>query len=103
MNNEENMSDRIKDWFYDEEYELENPSGYKRHVLDSRIEKYLDHHFDEYLEEYDVITGVDLEMIEDRYSTVQFDVKNLRQFSLDIDAAVSHLEKRVETVKKKAK
>lgn len=104
MNNEEeNVSDRLKDWFYDEEYELENPSGYRRHVLDRRIETYLDHHFDEYLEDYNVITGVDLEMYKERYDTVQQDVKNLRQFSLDMDAQVSDLEKRVKKVRKKAK
>lgn len=102
-NEEESMSDKVKDLFYDEDYELENPSGYRRHVMDRRIESYLDHHFDEYLEEYRIITEVDLEMVGDRYSVLQQDVKNLRQFSLDMDAEVSDLEKRVKKVKGKAK
>jgi len=100
---QEGLMDRFKGFFYNEDYELETETGYRRKYGDRGIEKYLDSHFDEYLEDYDVVTGLDLEYLEQRFNNVKIDTQMLRQFTLDADALIADLERRVSVVIGKAK
>lgn len=105
MNGDEESSgvmSRFRGMFYDDEYELETESGYRRRYGDRGIEKYLDSHFDEYLDDYSVVTGLDLESLEQRFNNVKVDTQMLRQFTLDADALIADLERRIVAVKGKA-
>lgn len=98
----EGIMNRMKGFFHDEDYELESETGYSRRMGDRGIERYLDYHFDEYIDEFDVVTGLDLEYLEQRYTNIRVDTQMLRQFTLDADALIADLERRVVSVKGKA-
>lgn len=85
------------------EYELETETGYQRRILDRGMEEYLDAHFDEYISTYELVTEVDIESLERRHELIENRVKELKDFSLDMDANVSNLEKRVEKLKEAMK
>ena len=97
------FTSKISDLFIDEDYELKTDTGCERKVWDRRIEGYLDAHFDEYISTYQVITSIDLERLEGRCEGMDVRVRGLKTFSLDMDAKVSNLETRVDTLKGKAK
>jgi hypothetical protein len=80
----------------------EREKGYKRRLLDSRIEKYLDEYFDEYIEDYGLVTKQHLAVYEKRATDLEERLSNLTSYTRDVDAAVTDLERRVTAVEKVA-
>lgn len=99
----ESTFERIKRVFSLGEREVaEEEEQYKRRLLDSRIEKYLDEHFDEYIEDYGLVTKQRLTAYEKRATGLEERLSNLTTYTRDVDAAVSDLERRVTEVEKVA-
>jgi hypothetical protein len=97
------VAKKVDDFFMPEEYNLETDTGFKRQVMDRRIEGYLDAHFDEYISTYDLVTEIDLQRLENRYEKMEANLGDIKSFALDTDAKVSSMEDRVETIKKETK
>jgi len=99
----ESTFERIKHVFSLGEREVaEEEEQYKRRLLDSRIEKYLDEHFDEYIEDYGLVTKQRLTAYEKRATGLEERLSSLTTYTRDVDAAVSDLERRVTEVEKVA-
>lgn len=99
----ESVWERIKKFFIGEEVVHAPEVAYRRRLWDSRIERYLDENFDDYIAEYNLVTKNDLLVYEQRYSAMDEKLKLLDDFTLDIDAKVTGLERRVEVIHKKKK
>jgi len=96
---------RLKNLFSREEgqqSEIEDFT-YSRKLLDGRIEKYLDQNMDAYINEYRILTKLDIEVYEDRYASLTSRISDMSEFMLDADAAISSMEKDLEQVKKVSK
>jgi len=99
----ESIFERIKGAFSRGEGEVaEEEEQYKRRLLDSRIEKYLDEHFDEYIEDYGLVTKQLLTACEKRATGIEERLSSLSTYTRDVDAAVTDLERRVTEVEKVA-
>ena len=99
----ESTFERIKRVFSLGEREAaEEEEQYKRRLLDSRIEKYLDEHFDEYIEDYGLVTKQRLTAYEKRATGLEERLSSLTTYTRDVDAAVSDLERRVTEVEEVA-
>lgn len=85
----------------DEEVPVE--PEYKRRLFDGRIEKYLDQNLDSYISEYGIVTALDLEAYEQRYTRLTSGVKEIRDFILDSDALITGMEKELILIEKNAK
>jgi len=102
MENESTFG-RIKRVFsFGEGEAAEEEEEYKRRLFDSRIEKYLDEHFVEYIEDYGLVTKQRLTAYENRATGLKERLSSLTAFTRDVDAAVSDLERRVTEVEKVA-
>ncbi|MBN1539763.1 MAG: hypothetical protein JW939_06425 [Candidatus Thermoplasmatota archaeon] len=77
-----------------EEKEEEAPH-YKRKLLDGRIEKYLDQNMNAYIQEYGILTGLDIEAYELRYSSLTSRIHSCREYMMDADAQISAMEKEI--------
>jgi hypothetical protein len=86
----------------EEQSEIEDFT-YSRKLLDGRIEKYLDQNMDAYIDEYRILTKLDLEVYEERYSSLTSRISGMSEFMLDVDATVSAMESELEKVKKASK
>lgn len=99
----ESTFERIKRVFSLAEGEdAEEEERYKRRLLDSRIEKYLDEHFDEYIEDYGLVAKQHLTAYERRATGLEERLSSLTTYTRDVDAAVADLERRVTEVGKVA-
>ena len=99
----ESTFERVKRIFsLGEREDAEEEERYKRRLLDSRIEKYLDEHFDEYIEDYGLVTKQHLTTYEKRATGLEERLSSLTTYTRDVDAAVSDLESRVTEVEKVA-
>jgi len=99
----ESTFERIKRVFSLGEREAaEEEEQYKRRLLDSRIEKYLDEHFDEYIKDYGLVTKQQLTAYEKRATGLEERLSSLTTYTRDVDASVSDLESRVTEVEKVA-
>jgi hypothetical protein len=87
----------------DDEEEVEEVPAYKRRLFDGRIEKYLDQNLDSYITEYGIVTELDLQSYEERYSSLTDRVKSMKDFILDSDAMISQMEKEMLEVGSKIK
>jgi hypothetical protein len=81
----------------EEEQEEEAPH-YKRRLFDGRIEKYLDQNLDAYVSEYGIVTGLDLEVYEERYNRLTGRISTMSEYMADADVKVSVLEKELTQV-----
>lgn len=100
------LMDRLRGLFSskkDEGEETEEEFHYKRRLFDGRIEKYLDQNLDAYISEYGIITGLDLEVYEERYTRLTGRMANMSDDMADMDAKISVLEKEIGDVKKASK
>lgn len=86
-----------------EEGEEEESPKYKRRLLDGRIEKYLDQNMDAYVQEYGIVTGLDLEAYEIRYGELTGRVSKMKEYMVDADAHLSAMEKDLDDVQKASK
>lgn len=86
-----------------EEEEEEKQPQYKRRLLDGRIEKYLDQNMDSYVQEYGIVTGLDLESYEIRYTQLTGRVSSMKEYMVDADANLSAMEKELDQVQKESK
>ena len=85
-----------------EEAEAEDPK-YKRRLFDGRIEKYLDQNLDAYISEYGIVTGLDLEVYEERHKRLTWKISEMSEYMIDKDAEISVLERDLDAVQKAAK
>ena len=76
---------------------------YKRRLLDGRIERYLDNNMDAYIEEYGMVTGLDLESMEQRYQGLTGRISDMNSYMLDADALISGMELDLKEIKKNAR
>lgn len=91
----ENILDRIQDFLFPGELEIEG-SGYERSILDRRIEKYLDEHFDEYISEFGLVRELEIEVLGSNYVAMVKDIEDIEEFQLDVESELSSLRRRVE-------
>jgi len=97
----ESTFERIKRVFsFGEGEATEEEEQYKRRLLDGRIEKYLDEHFDEYIEDYGLVTKQRLTAYEKRATGLEERLSSLTTYTRDMDAAVTDLERSVTEVEK---
>lgn len=90
----------LKSKFHKEE---EEEPQYKRKLLDGRIEKFLDQNFNSYVQEYGIVTGLDIEAYEERYVTLTGRITNMREYMLEADASLSSMEKDIKLIKAESK
>lgn len=88
--------DRIRDFFHKEEV-VETPV-YHRKLLDGRIERFLDENFEDYIAEYNLVTEADINANEARFEVLKVNVGAMLEFSRDIDAKTTDLERRVKKI-----
>lgn len=93
---------RIKAYLSGGEKEGEDPT-YHRRLLDGRIEKYLDRHADSYIEEFGLVTSIDLRAYDERYDRLTSRISVMQDFARDADAEVTDLERRVTAIKATSK
>ena len=95
--------ERIKGYFSKENEEGEENETYQRKLLDSRIEKFLDHHASQYISEFDLVTSIDIQAYEERFEDMTVRINSLQDYARDADADVSSLEHRMEAIKAASK
>lgn len=89
----------LRSHFQKDEEEEEVPA-YKRKILDGRIEKYLDQNMSGYIQEYGILTSLDLESYELRYNDLTSRISGMKEYMIDSDARVSAMEKEIAEVQK---
>lgn len=92
-----NVLDRIEEFLFPGDIEIEG-SGYNRHLLDRRIEKYLDKHFDEYIEEFNLVKEIDLHTYEERLESCAEDVEELSEFQKDVEDEINSFKNRLNRI-----
>lgn len=86
----------------DEEEQEEEAPQYKRRLFDGRIEKYLDQNLDAYISEYGIVTGLDLEVYEERYDRLTKRITSMSEYMAEADVSVSVLEKDLSRIRESA-
>ncbi len=94
-----NALDRIEETLFPGEVDIEG-TGYDRRMLDRRVEKYLDKHFDEYIEEFGLLKEIDLKVYEEEVDQCEEDVDDLKEFQKDMKDEIEVLEKRLDRIEK---
>ena len=109
FNEEEQERKGFFEWFRslfrgkEGEEEVPEPPKYKRRLLDGRIEKYLDQNMDAYIQEYGILTGLDIEAYETRYTSITGRISVMKEYMIDADAQISSMEKEIGQVKTASK
>jgi len=92
---------RIKSFFHKEKTEEEQT--YKRKMMDKKIERFLDNHFESFIAEYGMVREIDLVGYDERHGTLSDKLKVLNDFVKGADAEIGSIEIRVEHLKKSIK
>ena len=87
----------------EEEEKVEEVPKYKRKLLDGRIEKYLDQNMDAYIQEYGIVTGLDIASHEIKYSNLTSRISSVKEYMIDTDAQISMMEQELAEVEKASK
>jgi hypothetical protein len=87
----------------DSSKEEDEKPQYKRKLFDGRIEKYLDKNLDAFISEYGIVTGLDLEVYDQRYNRLTGRIHEMSEFMADADAYVTALENNLKEVQKASK
>ncbi len=97
-----NVMDKVENVLFPGEMEIEG-SGYERNILDWQIEKYLDQHFHEYIEEFNLIRELDLQVYDNKYEEIVDGIEEIKGFHKDVDAELSEIERRLDRIEKRVK
>ncbi|MFW5952787.1 MAG: hypothetical protein ACOCSJ_01350 [Candidatus Natronoplasma sp.] len=89
--------DRIEETLFPGEIEIEG-TGYDRRLFDRSLEKYLDQHFDEYIEEFGLVRELHLEIYESKYENCLMEVNDIEDFQKDIKAELESLSRRLNKI-----
>ena len=76
---------------------------YKRRFFDGRIERYLDENFNNYIDEFGLVTRVDTLEYEEKYDSLVQRITSLKTYDNGSDAELSSLERRLKNVKTASK
>jgi hypothetical protein len=87
----------------DEAEEAHEPLQYKRKIMDGRIEKFLDQNFSSYINEYGILTGLDIESYDIRYDRLTGRIASMKEFMLSSDAKISDFEREIDHIQKAVK
>jgi hypothetical protein len=79
------------------------PLKYKRKLFDGRIEKYLDQNMSAYIQEYGIVTSLDLEGYENRYQQLTGRIVGMKEYQITAEARISGMERDIEEIKKASK
>ncbi len=90
--------EKLKAYLSEDPEQGPNPK-YKRKLLDSRIEKYLDENFASFVDEYELLTNVDTLAYEERYDELNYRILKIGQFQVDTSSKLDELERRIEALK----
>ncbi len=90
-----NVLDRIESFLFPGEMVIDG-TGYERNLLDKRVEKYLDDHFEEYIQEFGLIRELELEIYESRYETLLNDIDDINEFQEDIESELASMKRRLD-------
>ena len=93
---------RIKNLFSKQTAKPEE-ARYKRRFFDGRIERYLDENFNNYIDEFGLVTRVDTLEYEEKYDSLVQRITSLKTFVNGSDAELSSLERRLKNVKTASK
>ncbi len=94
------LVERIEDFLFPGEVTIEG-TGYQRSLLDRRIEKYLDEHFDEYIQEFGLVRELELEIYESRYETLKDEISGIEEFQKDMESELESFKRRLEQLEAK--
>lgn len=89
---------RIKKMFSKED-PVPEEARYKRRFMDGRIERYLDENFNNYIDEFGLVTRIDTMEYEEKYDILVQRINNLKTFVTSTDAELSSMERRLKGVK----
>nr|AGF93340.1 hypothetical protein FLSS-23_0005 [uncultured organism] len=89
--------DRFEEAIFPGEVDIDG-TGYERNILDGRIEKYLDRHLDEYIEEFGLIRELHLEIYNDKVDSMVDDIDEIKEFQKDMEAEVSDFKRRLDSI-----
>lgn len=90
---------RVKKLFSKQKEAQPEEAHYKRKFFDGRIERYLDENFNNYIEEFGLVTRVDTLEYEEKYDILVQRITNLKTFINTADADISSLERKLKNVK----
>lgn len=90
-----NVLDRIENFLFPGDITIEG-TGYERNILDRRVEKYLDDHFEEYIEEFGLVRELELEIYESKYESLLKDINNIGEFQEDMESELASLKRRLD-------
>ncbi|MGM0405052.1 MAG: hypothetical protein ACQEQM_02795 [Thermoplasmatota archaeon] len=90
-----NILESIESFLFPGEMVIEG-TGYERNLLDKRVEKYLDDHFEEYIQEFGLIRELELEIFESRYETLLNDIDDISEFQEDIESELASMKRRLD-------
>ncbi len=88
---------KLKTGMMPEKAEIEG-TGYKRRVMDRRIEKHLDRHFNDYIDRYDLIRELHLIEIEENLESCEARTTDIDEFQKDMKAEIEELERDLEMI-----
>ena len=86
-----------------EEDKGEEKPAYKRRLLDGRVEKFLDQNFNSYVQEYGIVTGLDIESYEERYASLTGGIAAMNEYMLEADSSIGAMENDMKAIRKAAK
>lgn len=96
----ENVLDNIQDMVFPGKTEIEG-TGYERSPLDRRVEKYLDEHFDEYIEEFGLVRELDFEILESEFDDIKDGLTEIDEFQKEAKSNLVSLERRLSELEDK--
>jgi len=79
------------------------PPHYKRKLLDGRIEKFLDQNMSSYINEYGILTGLDLESYDMKYERLIGRITSMKEYMLSADARITDFERDIDLIQKATK
>lgn len=73
-------------------------TGYRRRTSDRRIEKYLDEHFEDYIEEFGLVRELELKIHEKKLDHCEEDLEEITEFQKDAQAELEDLKRKLNKI-----